>query len=345
VSILRRALSKAAGAWPFGKLRRFTIRHANAKVATMGARLSDGEQGAEPAEALDPAAKALEQALSKAGARISRRMRALQGDLARIEDADSLARRARLFVSEAARAPRGASTLRAVDWSSGDPAPVELTLDPARGARQQIDALFRRARRLKDGAPIALARLRDAQKMLAALDAIAQELVGTQGVDLEVLTARALGIAPRDFPRPPAPGGRRKRDAPLPPYRTFVAASGAHILVGRGAAHNDALTLHVARPHHLWLHAKGQAGAHVVVVLDKGASCPANLLVEAAHLAAHFSHARREPVVEVTYVERRHVRKPRGSPPGLVVVSREKVLVLRRSDDLVRRLLDRELAP
>jgi len=44
-----------------------------------------------------------------------------------------------------------------------------------------------------------------------------------------------------------------------------------------------------ARGHDLWLHAKGRTGAHVVVPLDKGHTCPAEVLIDAAHLAAHFS--------------------------------------------------------
>jgi predicted ribosome quality control (RQC) complex YloA/Tae2 family protein len=273
-------------------------------------------------------------------------MRALEGDLARIAEADALSQRAQLFVSEAARAPRGTSRLRAVDWSSGEAQGVSLTLDPALSPKAQLDAIFHRARRLKNGARIAQSRLRDARDAVAKLDALAGTLAADPEADVDALAAQARAIAPRDFlppPRQPAVGRAAKDAAPLP-YRTFMGASATPIWVGRGAAHNDELTLHVARPHHLWLHAKGQAGAHVVVPIAKGASCPPDLLVEAAHLAAHFSKARDESIVEVTYVPRRYVRKPRGSPPGLVVVTREKILVLRRSEELLRRLLDRELA-
>ena len=129
---------------------------------------------------------------------------------------------------------------------------------------------------------------------------------------------------------------------PLPPYRTFLSASGARILVGRSAEKNDALTFHVARPHDLWLHAKNRTGSHVVVPLDKKGSCPGDVLVDAAHLAAHFSEARDEALVEVQYTPRRYLRKPRGSAAGLVVVDREKVLLLRREDDRLRALLERE---
>ncbi len=98
----------------------------------------------------------------------------------------------------------------------------------------------------------------------------------------------------------------------------------------------------MARPHDLWLHPKSRPGAHVVVPLARGASCPADLLVEAAHLAAHFSESKQETAVEIQYTPRRYLRKPRGSAPGLVVVDREKVMLLRREDALLRRLLERE---
>jgi predicted ribosome quality control (RQC) complex YloA/Tae2 family protein len=98
----------------------------------------------------------------------------------------------------------------------------------------------------------------------------------------------------------------------------------------------------VARPHDLWLHAKGRTGAHVIVPLDKGRPCPSDLLVDAAHLAAHFSEARGEGVVEIQHTPRRYLRKPRGSAPGLCVVDREKVTVLRVEPERVSRLLSGE---
>jgi predicted ribosome quality control (RQC) complex YloA/Tae2 family protein len=99
----------------------------------------------------------------------------------------------------------------------------------------------------------------------------------------------------------------------------------------------------VARPRDLWLHAKNRKGSHVVVPLAKGAACPPEVLAEAAHLAAHFSDAREEDLVEIQHTPRRYVRKPRKSPPGLVVVDREKVMILRRRPEVLRGLLEREI--
>jgi len=327
-----------------------TLREVGARIAAAVGRESVGGRR-----------DALRRGFAKAIARVERRAEAVRGDLARAESADSMAAKAQLFVPVAGRAPRGATQLVAVDWSTGEAREVEWKLDPARGAQEQLDALFQRARRLKEGARIARARLEDAERALSALREVASLLEdppteGNPQPDFAALEARARAAAPRDFrlasgaPGPlaggPAPGrARGGTQPPLPPYRVFASTGGRRLLVGRGAEKNDALTFHVARPHDLWLHAKNRAGAHVVVPLEKGASCPADVLVEAAHLAAHFSEARDERVVEVQYTPRRYLRKPRGSAPGLVVVDREKVLVLRREDDLLRRLLEREEDP
>jgi predicted ribosome quality control (RQC) complex YloA/Tae2 family protein len=289
----------------------------------------------------------LRRALAKTIARLDRRLQAIGRDLSRTEEADAIARHAELFVAQAARAPRGVTKLVAVDWSSGEPQPVEMPVDPASSAQSQVEGLFKRARRLKNGASIARARLAEAEKIRSELAAVAAALDGEPDAAIEGLWETARRTAPRDFSSSTGAAAPRpnRREQARQPYRAFVAASGARILVGRKAEDNDVLTLRVARPHDLWLHAKGRAGAHVVVPLAKGASCPPDLLVEAAHLAAHFSDARDERVLEIGYAPRRYVRKPRGSAPGFVVVDREKVLILRQEDGAVDRLLAREIGP
>ncbi|HEY3822181.1 MAG TPA: NFACT RNA binding domain-containing protein [Polyangiaceae bacterium] len=340
-----------------------------AYAQTLAERAARGLEGVEPEERLARGARiveevargetggrrdALRRALAKATARVTRRIEAVRGDLSRAEGADAMAQRAQLFVAEAGRASRGAAKLVAVDWSTGEPKETELTLDPSRSARAQIDALFTRARRLKEGARIGRTRLAEAEKALAALADVARALAGDAEPDPTRLAALAREGAPRDFKLAQGPGGEAgplpgARSAKpgalqpeLPPYRTFATASGARILVGRAAEKNDALTFHVARPHDLWLHAKNRRGAHVVVPLDKNTTCPGDVLVDAAHLAAHFSEARGEAVVEVQYTPRRYLRKPRGAAAGLVVVDREKVLLLRLEEGRLRALLERE---
>jgi predicted ribosome quality control (RQC) complex YloA/Tae2 family protein len=279
--------------------------------------------------------------------RVERRIAAMRGDLARLADAETIAGQAQWLVAEAARAPRGARSLQVTDWSSGEARVLTVPLDPAKPARAQVEAMFQRARRLKRGAKIAEERIAKAEATKLGLARALDDARGARTSDaVDDALVRARALAPKEVtleaPNPGAPSSRGAAQPKAPPYRTFVSPAGARILVGKGAAQNDRLTFQTARPHDLWLHAKGHTGAHVIVPLAKNASCPADLLVDAAHLAAHFSEARGEGVVEIQYTPRRYLRKPRGSAPGLVVVDREKVLAVRVEPGRVERLLERE---
>jgi hypothetical protein len=292
---------------------------------------------------------ALSQALARTRSKLDRRVVAVLGDLERIDAALASAAQATAFVAEAGRLPRGAREMSVVDASTGET--LTMTLDPARSARDELDRVFRRARRLKLGRGVAERRLAEAERAKATLG---EQSAALQGLDLasDGALERLLGLArearaaaSRDFvlTEPKAPTRKAPRPEPRRAYRTFLGARGVPIFVGRGGADNDELTLRVARPQDLWLHVKGRAGAHVVVRLAKNASCPADVLVDAALLAAHFGGARGELTCEVQYTPRKYVRKPRGSPPGLVVVEREKVLVLRLAPERIAALLAAEV--
>ncbi len=288
--------------------------------------------------------RALASAIDAARRRMRRRIEAVEGDLARIGAADEWQRQATLLVSNQHLVGRGARSVTLEDWSTGEPIAVEIALDPSRSARENADALFHRAKRLKKGKAFAERRRADAERALAQLDVLRDEVdaidtsAPTAERAIEVLgaRARALGVSARPQGKP---GARARREGePRLPHHVFRVGERT-LLVGRGAKDNDALTTKVARPHDVWLHAKGRTGAHVVIPLAKGEDVPSDLLVDAAHLAAHFSDARGEAVVDVQWAPRRHVRTPKGSAPGAVVVDREKVLVLRVEPERLERLL------
>jgi len=298
------------------------------------------------ADAIESRRTEIARLLHRAAQRIERRRDAIRGDLEKIAQADRIAAQAQWLIAEAAKAPRGATKLVVTDWSTGEPVPLEVPLDPSKSAKDQVMAMFKRAKRLRLGARVAEDRLAQADKQLAAVRTALTSLDEASSlVSLEEIVQQAKRAAPRDVVLPAgAPAGSKGKPAARGrvPYRTFFARSGRKLLVGKGASDNDALTLHVARPHDLWLHAKDRTGAHVIVQLDKGQPCPAEDLVDGAHLAAYFSDAREEKVVDIQYTDRRHLRKPKGSPPGFVIVDREKVLVLRVEPEVLRGLLERE---
>jgi predicted ribosome quality control (RQC) complex YloA/Tae2 family protein len=108
------------------------------------------------------------------------------------------------------------------------------------------------------------------------------------------------------------------------PYRTLVV-EGFEVLVGRGDEDNDYLTFDVAEPRDLWLHvAGGTPGSHVIVRNPDGGEIPRSVVEVAAAAAAWYSKARAARSVEVHVCRAGDVRKPRGSPAGLVELARYK---------------------
>jgi predicted ribosome quality control (RQC) complex YloA/Tae2 family protein len=97
--------------------------------------------------------------------------------------------------------------------------------------------------------------------------------------------------------------------------------------VGTNATQNDAL-LRKASPQDLWFHVKGIPGPHVILRCHDKQIPPVEVIREAAQLAAAGSKARDETRVEVSYTQVKYVRKPKGSPPGLVILRQEDTLTV-----------------
>jgi predicted ribosome quality control (RQC) complex YloA/Tae2 family protein len=298
---------------------------------------------AEATELLTSARRALGTTLARTLKRLTRKLHAIEADAARADHAPQLRLDADLLLAhgnQVERAPDGTGWVTAQDWSQDPPAERRLPLDRGERPADRAARLYHQARRLERGAKVAEERWLLAEAQLGEVRALAERCGSASTLsELDALAkaALALGIRELDDTAPSAVGrrgaGKRrpsKADHERNPFRRFVSSSGHPIWVGRSARENDALTLHHAKPYHVWLHVEGRSGSHVIIPLIRGAELPSDLLIDAAHLAAHFSDARSEAVVEVIYAERRHVVKPRGYPPGAVRVDRRKTLALRQ---------------
>jgi predicted ribosome quality control (RQC) complex YloA/Tae2 family protein len=204
-------------------------------------------------------------------------------------------------------------------------------------------ACFERARRLEEAArelPAEIARARVRVAGLEKLEARAKDASSDPGEIEE--EARAAGLLDER-----QEGDPRKKKPPPPrlPYRSFRASSGAEIRVGRNARDNDDLTFRHARGNDLWLHTADVPGSHVVLRLEKGVEPAQEDLLDAAHLAVHFSPQRGARRAGVHVARRKEVHKPRGAPPGLVSLSGGRHLDLRLEPERLQRLLGPDRPP
>jgi predicted ribosome quality control (RQC) complex YloA/Tae2 family protein len=213
--------------------------------------------------------------------------------------------------------PKGATVFAFDDPSTG--ARREMRLDPALGPRQNADALFRRARKIRRRSALAaqklpaiVARRRVCEEELALVAALPPEAI------LERLPA-ATAVSGKPGPTTARPT-KTARTAPAPAgIREYRSAEGWRILVGKSGAGNDYLTGRVAAPEDFWFHVRDYPGAHVVLK-GAGAQPPDEAIRAAGAVAAWHSGARAEGLVDVAYTRRKNVRKVKGGPAGKVIL-------------------------
>jgi predicted ribosome quality control (RQC) complex YloA/Tae2 family protein len=263
-----------------------------------------------------------------------RKIQALQEDFKKTERFREYARYGELLKSHLHEIKKGQESIAIVDYY--DPALPTLTLplDSLKDAVWNMEDYFRKYRKFIGAQEHLQPRMDQARQEVSRLEEkLAQLEHGMVDPDVTPKTAKTSRV-------PVSPGTRSSKAKPAPAqgYRTYTSADGLPILVGKTARDNDYLTLKVANPDDLWLHARGTPGSHVVVRLDKGATVPPETLKDAATLTLWFSDLRKSGKGEVIYTLRKFVKKAKGHKAGTVMVEREKSMWIELKEDRLARL-------
>ncbi|MBI4601102.1 MAG: NFACT family protein [Planctomycetes bacterium] len=264
-------------------------------------------------------------------------------DLAQAEGGEDLRRKGDLLKGAMARVRRGMPWIELEDYFDPALATVRVELDPALGPRENVERYFKRYQKSKRAVAFLrerASRLEGEREAAAGLLRAAEAARALEEV-LEV-EERAKGLVAKRAPARPKGPSQARAAGP----RRYASADGFEILVGRNARQNDALTLRLARGNDLFFHVAGSPGAHVVVRSVPGKPPPLETLLDAAQLALYFSipeHHRNQPgrgaAADVDYTPVKHVRKPRGAKPGLVLLATHKTLRVRLEPERIGRLL------
>jgi predicted ribosome quality control (RQC) complex YloA/Tae2 family protein len=193
-------------------------------------------------------------------------------------------------------------------------------------AKERAAKLFAQYRKLGKSLPHIAERERVVAQTLAAVETLRWEAQRASAEDIADVESAVAELDPVPG-RATAPVRKHKR-RPLE-LRTH---SGSRIVVGRSPLENAHITFRVARPNDVWFHVQGVPGAHVVLSRDDRSPAPAEDLEVAASLAAYHSKAQRSGSAAVDYTLRKHVRKQRDAPPGLVWYTHATTLLVRPKD-------------
>jgi len=244
---------------------------------------------------------------------------AIRLDTADTDRAATYRRYGALLIEHLDAVPKGATA-----WTAPDAEPsAEIPLVPSLSAVQNAQRYFEKAKSAERSRVMAAERLHAYASVLAHLRRLLSEL--------DTLSSRS---ALRTFMKQQKESLRSLGALESPeeqeraPFRVFVVHGGFEVWAGKSSANNDDLTLHHARPEDLWFHARGASGSHVILKVSSAAGEPGKRArAEAAGIAAYYSKMKNARIVPVAMTRRKYVHKPKGAPPGTVVIAREEVVM------------------
>jgi len=251
--------------------------------------------------------------LTSASERLNRRVGAQRADLERCANRGELRVCGDLLSANLYRLQKGASEVELPNFYEQSQPPVKIRMNPALSPSQNAQRYYRAYRKAKTAEEVLTVRIREGMQEAAYLDTVFEEL--SRAASENDLSEIRAELTEQGYLR--NRNGRKKR-ASARSAMQFRSSDGFRILAGRNNRENDMLTLKLAGKNDLWFHTKNIPGSHVVLFLEGKQPTP-RAVSEAAMIAACFSRGRDSTNVAVDYTRVRHVSKPQGAKPGMVI--------------------------
>jgi len=300
------------------------------RVASMSAAVDQFYGEVQRAGSEETLRKELTTAVRKERERLERLEGRLQEYLREGQDIERWKVAGELLASNLWQVERGQTAVEVPNYYDPEQRPLTIALDSQLTPQENVERLFRKYRKGTDAALQAMSQYEKIGGQLAATRDWEERIAAAAYNQLPALreALELAGLLRKQSARAGSPEARRQ--APLYPpgvrIRRYMV-EGWEVLLGENATSNDYLTTKVARPDDWWLHVRASPSAHVVLRTGGHPErVPPAVLQEAARITAAHSESKHSSYVPVDYVLKKHVRKPRGSAPGLVTHRGEKTL-------------------
>lgn len=215
------------------------------------------------------------------------------------------------------------------DFETGEP--VKIKLEPEKNAIQNAQFLYKRHQKLKRAKLAVDPLLATVQAEINYLEQVEESVLQLQESsenDVREMLQTLLEIKRELIDTGYFPNADRLAKAELAETkpRSFVTPSGFELLIGRNNRQNDKLTFKTATEYDLWFHAQEIAGSHGLLRITPGAVAEVADLQFTADAVAYYSRARQSQAVPVVYTATKHVYKPKGAKPGMVIYKHEQII-------------------
>ena len=211
-----------------------------------------------------------------------------------------------------------------------DGSEITIPLDEKISASANSQRYFKKYSKARTAIHEKQAQLEDNEKDIQYLESVIQNIEAADNVPL--LDSIRDELEQTGYVRRRQKAAQRKKKGAGPEPLKYTLSDGTQVLVGRNNIENDWLTMKFASKTDVWMHTKDIPGSHVIVRLDDGRNVndlPAELIYEAASIAAYHSKAGSGDNVPVDYVPVRYVKKPNGSKPGMVIFTHNQTVYVK----------------
>ena len=211
-----------------------------------------------------------------------------------------------------------------------DGSEITIPLDEKISASANSQRYFKKYSKARTAIHEKQTQLEDNEKDIQYLESVIQNIEAADNVPL--LDSIRDELEQTGYVRRRQKAAQRKKKGSKPEPLKYTLSDGTQVLVGRNNIENDWLTMKFASKTDVWMHTKDIPGSHVIVRLDDGRNVndlPAELIYEAASIAAYHSKAGSGDNVPVDYVPVRYVKKPNGSKPGMVIFTHNQTVYVK----------------
>lgn len=264
--------------------------------------------------------------------RVCRKLETQRKELADAMDRERLRQLGDIVTANIHAITRGQTSLTVTDFYDPEMKEITVKLSPTLSPQQNAAKFYKDYGKAKTAEKILTEQIRlgemEKEYLSSILDALSRAELEK---DISEIRQELVdGGYLRDTDK------KKMKVAPSRPMQ-FVSSEGFPIYVGRNNRQNDQLTMKTAFKHDLWLHTQKIHGSHVIVECRNRE--PGDVTVtEAAMLAAWFSQARDSAQVPVDYALVKHVKKPVGAKPGMVIYDNYKTAYVTPDSKLVQKL-------
>lgn len=274
--------------------------------------------------------KTLGQKIERAKSKLGK----LEFELSSAENSEDLKVKGELILANIYAIPKGTNEIKVLNYYMDPPEEVTIEMDVRLDPSENAQSYFKKYSKSK-----------------TAVNELAKQIVSTKN-DIEYLEHILLQLelsedskTIEEIRQELADEGvikrrkisKAKKSSNKSSFHMFESSDGFTILVGKNNVQNDTLTTKIASNKDVWLHTKTIPGSHVIIRTE-GREVPENTLTEAAIIAAYYSSARESENVPIDQTLVKHVVKPNGAKPGMVIYTHNKTLYVTPDEALINRL-------